>query len=1679
MDNKNKDENPSEKKASESAKKRTPFKVGKAKLIKYLKISGAVLCLFLLFCGSPLLRSGLNPIACFWLTSLTGIEGSFICTSREIPQFRIQAAGSGTYRLAIYAKETLKEASQKDRKGFEIFPIPAMTVDKAMVVLSQAKPLLSCDGELRATDLNCSESMITLPKPLPAGDYLLVAETINHFFPAHPDRTARCFRVTDIGLIVKQAPDKAIIQAVDLVTLAPRAGVEVNMIDGAELRSTRQARTAADGTAVFKELPAGQTKQLIYYAHAGQNYATTLSGAAYGDSIWTRFEQFDYASMSPFERSIEPYRLHFATDRSAYRPGQTVLFKGTTRCFKSNGLSNIGGNIRVAAEIDDPEGEKVWDRTLITNKFGAFNGSLHLAETAKTGTYSVLFKYPNGVKLRDSFEVIEYRKPEFEVKVVPVMPVTIAGDKLKVKVQANYYFGAPVANAKVQYTVSSRPETERSFEDSQGDEQHFFEHANNDEGSHYFHSAATPTTTGQVVTDQSGEAIVEINTQTAAQLANTAWNTAYSDRLYEVSADVTDVGLKTVSSEGTALVVPGDFSLQVKTDSYIFRDKEPIEATVYARGNDGKPITNRKLSVGFCHSNYNVFSGKFEGRDTALVQTVSTDALGKAAVKFTAKPDFSDANVFAESLDDRGRKIFNETAIYLMGSQFPDSLSRSEKPATLTLDKEFYRPGDIARVLISTPIKDIAGTPAFVSVEGSTVYDYKSVKMANTNQFVEFPIRGFYAPNMYVTVTLLDRRHKPCILTKEIKVYPADGLFRVTVNSDKSRYEPSNLAAFTVKATRLDGTPAAGAEVNLAVADESLFAIHPERTGGIEQAIYSPEENRVRTIVSFQGFTPLSPLSPELWNWQQAYFAIPVAIAIPPIIALSVLKCPPWITLGCILGGAVVVTMMVTGRVSEQERSFQAKSVELESRMVPQAASLSPPPGAFVRTDLRDTVFWSPSLITDAQGIAHASVKMPDNLTTWRATAYAIDMNRSVGSGTEKLITSKSLIARLSLPRFYCEGDSAYIKGIVHNYSGKTQPVRVTLTCSPHFKINEKLVREVTIANDGTEDISWPVTISGSGTATIKLEALGQVSSDALELKIPIRSFGLTDFRAVNGVIKEEHGTRTLPIEMTANADVKSAKYELGLSASQIGPVLGNFSALIDYPYGCTEQTMSRLIPSVVAMRLQKDLGVALPLGAKEKFEAVRTVSMAKLADLQRTDGGWGWWTTDEHSVPYLTAYVLEGLFQLRQVGYPVDQKFIDRGLAQLKDYGRKIMLQPWSIDGATDHARILYVLSLYGDKPEPAAVAWHLGQSLSAPPEALSYLTMAFHNSGNKSAALICYGQLLVLANKTSEFLNWDHTPEMIGRLKLRELYTYRFTGVETTALALQAVLAMEPQNEERRAKIRSWILLQRGKDGWDNTKTTAQVFVSLLADDLATHRNIATNFTAHAVDGTTGKLLEEIVFNQRNMYQSETKYKYGGTSLPPKIVLSKEGAGTLFYDGLLTFQQKLKPGESLEAKSMPRELGLMRDFFGLAKVKDEHDPNLIRLKQIPLGKQIKAGETILMRVRVKSSITVPYVMIEVPLPSGAEVVSKDASDLDLVTAEEQAKQTRPIRWWWSHQDVLDDRVVFFVTNFPAGTCELTTLLRMEMPGQYNINPAQMQGMYTNKVRAYSTPDQLEVLRQ
>jgi uncharacterized protein YfaS (alpha-2-macroglobulin family) len=212
---------------------------------------------------------------------------------------------------------------------------------------------------------------------------------------------------------------------------------------------------------------------------------------------------------------------------------------------------------------------------------------------------------------------------------------------------------------------------------------------------------------------------------------------------------------------------------------------------------------------------------------------------------------------------------------------------------------------------------------------------------------------------------------------------------------------------------------------------------------------------------------------------------------------------------------------------------------------------------------------------------------------------------------------------------------------------------------------------------------------------------------------------------------------------------------------------------------------------------------------------------------------------------------------------------------------------------------------------------------------------------------------------------------------------------------------------------------------------------------------------------------MLQEFDFNVANQFGPELNAKVPLPTKSENLVLSKKGDGRIYYSSLLSYQRRLQPGDKIAAKSLPEGLHLTRSFFHLEPVATTSD-GVIHFQQKPLkDNEIRAGETVLMKVTLDNPLRLPYVMLECGLPSGAEVV-QETSQTDSVNSDE-SRMGDWDRAWWTHQDILDDRIVFFVTSLREGKAEFNTLLRMEMPGKFQINPIKMEGMYTNKVRGYS----------
>ena len=233
-------------------------------------------------------------------------------------------------------------------------------------------------------------------------------------------------------------------------------------------------------------------------------------------------------------------KMHFQSDRPIYRPGHTVFWKAILRRTKSNGWAPVA-DAQCAVQVRDSKDIVLFQETIQTNARGTLNGQVVLPQQGSLGQYSITITPPGGETQYGTFTVAAYRKPEYQVEIAPLQKRYLAGETVKFKLKASYFFGAAVPNATMRYTVRRAP-LALQFPGEDDDINYFY----GGDGNLYDSDSYNQN---EVVADASadlnaqGEVIISVETPRAA-----------GDATYSISATVTDGSRRQVEGSASAPV---------------------------------------------------------------------------------------------------------------------------------------------------------------------------------------------------------------------------------------------------------------------------------------------------------------------------------------------------------------------------------------------------------------------------------------------------------------------------------------------------------------------------------------------------------------------------------------------------------------------------------------------------------------------------------------------------------------------------------------------------------------------------------------------------------------------------------------------------------------------------------------------------------------------------------------------------------------------------------------------------------------------------------------------------------------------------------------------------------------------------------------------------------------------
>ncbi len=707
-----------------------------------------------------------------------------------------------------------------------------------------------------------------------------------------------------------------------------------------------------------------------------------------------------------------------------------------------------------------------------------------------------------------------------------------------------------------------------------------------------------------------------------------------------------------------------------------------------------------------------------------------------------------------------------------------------------------------------------------------------------------------------------------------------------------------------------------------------------------------------------------------------------------------------------------------------------------------------------VRQNFVTTPLWKPFVTTNDQGDATVTVALPDQLTTWvlDARAYTLPTGDTkttlVGQTTQSLVSTKPLLIRPEVPRFYVVGDTSTLSAIVNNNTDSDQHVQTSVEITG-AAVKGDLKQYATIPANSRLKFDWPITVEDTSAIdmTFKVvtkdgkytDAAKPVTADGDIQKVPVLRYETPDVVTTGGVIGNEGGIRTEGLVVPTPSPIagKDDTLQIRVDRSLASSAAAALKALDIYPYYCIEQTVSRFLPDAAMYNAQQALGIKDDT-LKTNLSVTLETALQRIYADQQADGGWGWFVNDR-SDQLISAYTVLGLAEAKAAGYQVDVdiyvKAIDELRRSLKDIDDKTPV--WDLNR---QAFILYVLARVGESSVSRSVKL-FDQRDRMNLDALAFLAMDFNLIEPGSGYHVV--PLMDTVKKAAKYsLTGRHWEE-----SFIDMWNWT-TDTRTTAIVLKALVETEPASPLIPDTVR-WLMTARQFDKWETTQETAWSVMALAAwmkqtgdlkpdykFNISVNDKRLTNDEAATAD------------NVRTPYDLKLSVSDLLSNQLNKIDVQRSaGDGTLYYSAQL---KTYLPVENVKALS--RGIIIERSYSL------ENDKAHTPITWASVGDQIRVTLTIIVPE------TLNYVAVEDPIPAGTQQINTSFQTSQKLDTKD------PLRYGWeywvfSHQELRDDRTVLYAPYLPQGTYQFTYQIRAGVPGTYHVMPANGHAFYQPEV--------------
>jgi hypothetical protein len=1301
-------------------------------------------------------------------------------------------------------------------------------------------------------------------------------------------------------------------------------------------------------------------------------------------------------------------RLYVWLARPLYRPGETVQGKLLVRTKGSAGPSQRGqGGRTYRLQVLGPRGTLVAEVALQLSRFGSAPLTFALPADAALGRYRFVAPDQAG-QVEGSLQVEEFVAPEHRVALAPKGQVRW-GQAIELRLDADYYFGGPVAGAVGTVEVqrvdfahqagASWPPGRRSRTPKR--------------------LRALP-----VQTDAKGKATLKLPWRGPWDLLRRVDGSEL-----QLTARLQDASGKSCEASLTLSVERRPVAVGATAQARYLTPGEPLPLALAWRGEAPTPAAPAQLSLVFTRE---------DGRGRQRLDVTVDGTQAEASVVPALPP-----GRWTLQSRQRGqrRPLLAPQELWVLGPGL-----KPPPHGALRCSADRARAGQPVRLVMAGAhgadrlllqwSRGPALSGALVPWQGDVAWT--DLTLPEGRQDVHF--RAWYLGT--------DGRLASRLLTVPVQAEAVAGpTLGLALAFPSPVVAPGQATSLSVQ---LDD-PKAEAELVCTVVDEALFALVPaprdplaffeaDPPASKSPPAFSTSSDQPQQGRGIHGARPFSPGRPGRYSDTELYASLDMdeseGIAMPRSMAMP---SPGMVPMQVQAAPRSRSGFSMPSMPSMPSRSSSATPArEKSDGNAPEASQVVEAP-ATLRSDFSAEAAWFAEVPLEGPAAASLAVRLPDTLTTWRASALAVALDQRLGAAVARVTTQKPLMVRLQLPRFFQEGDALTLLALVDSRLPGAAAVRGALTAEG-LRLSPAGEQTWTLEPGGQARLASQATVLASAARELTVEARAaadgpDAASDADQRRVLYRPYGVERSVALRGVLTGER--EALSLALPEARQKEHTLLSLRLDRGPLDAVLQALDYLREYPYGCVEQTCSRLIPQLVWQRVQRarrrggaPVDALSPAMVKE--------SLQRLASMQNPDGGYGWWRQGRSDV-WMTAYVV---FSLSLVDGLAAADAQQRACAFLSAR----LLDAENRDD--EDAFALFALAWLGQTPPPRAVEVLVGRwdRLRLTEQAKLAWAMAARKHPDAARRLQMVSDAVV--PEARKFL------KAVARDDQKHARWYQPAATEALAFLLLADLKLAPSRGPEglsaadRQTVVAFLLQHRQVGRWHSTRDTALAVLALLLHEERT------------TDGAdAGKLSLEI--NGTERFQT----LLGGLEQAPIAVDLRDDALASGDNRLELVARGLDPASlgqprhyTVSLRYFTTEQEIPPDAQGLqvSRTYQLLDDRQRVVRALREGETVRVGQRLRVTLKVRAERPLGYVLLEDPKLAGCEPLARKSGPA-VCTGE------------CAHVELRADRTAIFLGALGKDEQTLSYDLEAQLEGTFHAMPATAEPMYDGDARGSS----------